>query len=181
MALSSTVYRLQIALSDVDRSVYEALDLRLARHPSESARFMFTRVIAYCLLFEEGIAFGKGLSDADEPAVVVRDLRGDLKTWVDVGTPSPERLHRASKAAERVVVFTQHDPALLIKAVRGKGVHRADDIELYALEPVFLDALDAASDRNARWELVHTAGQLYVTIGGKVIEGGVTRHALEEA
>ena len=47
MALSATVYHLQIELSDVDRGVYEALDLRVARHPSESMPYLLTRVIAY--------------------------------------------------------------------------------------------------------------------------------------
>jgi uncharacterized protein YaeQ len=49
MALTATIYHLQVALSDVDRGVYEALDLRLARHPSESMRYLLTRTLAYCL------------------------------------------------------------------------------------------------------------------------------------
>ena len=65
MALSATVYHIQIELSDVDRGVYESLDLRVARHPSESMPYLLTRVIAYALLFEEGIAFTKGLSTSD--------------------------------------------------------------------------------------------------------------------
>ena len=60
MALQSTVYHLQIELSDVDRGVYEALDLRVARHPSESMAYLLTRTIAYALLYEEGIAFSRG-------------------------------------------------------------------------------------------------------------------------
>jgi uncharacterized protein YaeQ len=52
MALSATVYHLQVDLSDVDRGVYEALDLRVARHPSETMRYLLTRVIAYCLCYE---------------------------------------------------------------------------------------------------------------------------------
>lgn len=180
MALPSTLYHLQIALSDVDRGVYEALDLRVARHPSENMRHMLARVVAYALLFEEGIAFGKGLADADEPALSVRTLTGDLVTWVDVGTPSPERLHRASKAARRVVVFTQHDPALLVRQARGKVIHRREAIEIFALEPSFLDALEAVTERNARWELVRSDGRLYVTAQGRVVEGGLSPVSLDD-
>src|SRR5579859_1018315 len=72
VALTSTVYHLEIDLSDVDRGVYETLDLRLARHPSESKHYLLTRALAYCLFYEEGIAFSKGLSTTDEPAVWVR-------------------------------------------------------------------------------------------------------------
>jgi YaeQ protein len=43
MALSATIHHFQVTLSDVDRAVYEALDFRVARHPSESARYLTTR------------------------------------------------------------------------------------------------------------------------------------------
>jgi uncharacterized protein YaeQ len=159
MALGATLYHIQIDLSDVDRGVYESLDLRVARHPSESMPYLLTRVIAYCLCYEEGIAFSKGLSTTDEPALWIRDAQGNLRTWIEVGTPSAERLHKASKAVPRVVIFTHNDPAQLPReAARGKAIHRAETIEVYALEPKFLSALEALTDRNARWVLVHTAG-----------------------
>jgi uncharacterized protein YaeQ len=178
MAASATMYHLQIDLSDVDRGVYQPVDLRVARHPSETMRHLLARVIGYCLCHQEGIAFSKGLSTNDEPAAWVRDEQGNLRVWIEVGTPSPERLHKASKASPRVVVFTQNDPELLRKGARAKAIHKAAAIEVYALEPAFLDALDAATERNARWVLVHTEGSLYVTIGEESITGTVTRHAL---
>src|SRR5262245_30761707 len=116
MAASATLFHLQIDLSDVDRGVYQALDLRVARHPSETMPFLLTRVIALCLCYEEGIAFSKGLSTTDEPAVWVKEPDGRIALWIDVGSPSPERLHKASKAAARVGVFTHRDPELLKKA-----------------------------------------------------------------
>jgi len=180
MALSATVYHVQIDLSDVDRGVYQSLDLRVARHPSETMRFLLTRVIAYCLCHEEGIAFSKGgLSNTDEPALWIHDLQGNLRAWIEVGTPSAERLHKANKAAPRVVVFTHHDPELLKKAARAKAIFKAEAIEIYALDAAFLDALDAATDRNAKWTLVLTEGTLYVTIGDVSATGVVTRHSLE--
>jgi len=180
VALSATVYHLQIDLSDVDRGVYQALDLRLGRHPSETMRYLLTRIIAYCLLHEDGIAFSKGLSTTEEPALWIKDLQGNLRVWIEVGTPSADRLHKASKASPRVVVFTQHDPEQLKKEARTRAIHQAARIEVYALEPAFLDALDAATNRNARWVLVHTEGTLYVTIGDKTVSGVVTRHSLGE-
>lgn len=179
MALSATMYHLKVDLSDVDRGVYESLDLRIARHPSESARYMLTRIIAYCLCYEEGIAFSKGLSTVEEPAVWVKDLQGNLRLWIEVGTPSAERLHKASKASPRLVVFTQNDPEPLKRATRDKAIFKADEIAIYALAPAFLDELDAATDRNAKWELVHTEGQLYVNVAGKSLSAPVVRHAFE--
>jgi uncharacterized protein YaeQ len=179
MAISATVYHLQIDLSDVDRGVYTALDLRLGRHPSESMRYLLTRVIAYCLCYEEGIAFSKGgLSATDEPPVSVKDAHGNARVWIDVGTPSADRLHKAAKASPRVVVFTQNDPALLQREARTRAIHRAAEIEVYALPATFLDALDALTDRNCKWVLVHTEGSLYVTIGDESVSGTVTRSSL---
>ena len=77
MALGATIYRFLVTLSDVDRGVYESLDVRAARHPSESARYLLTRTLAYCLSYEEGIAFSKGgISSTDEPPLSIRDATG---------------------------------------------------------------------------------------------------------
>ena len=179
MAQTATMYHLKIDLSDADRGVYAALDLRVAQHPSENMRYLLTRVIAYCLCYEEGIAFSKGLADGDEPALWVHDLQGAVTSWIEVGSPSAERLHKATKAAPRVVVFTHYDPELLKRAARAKPIHRAEHVEIYALAPAFLDELEPLTDRTARWELVHTGGELYLTAGGRTMTGAVTRHRLE--
>jgi uncharacterized protein YaeQ len=182
MALSATVYHFQIELSDVDRGVYESLDLRVARHPSESTPYLLTRVIAHALLFEEGIAFSKGgLSTTEEPALWVKDLQGNVRVWVEVGTPSAERLHKVSKACPRVVVFTQHDPRLLLREAQSRPIHKAEQIEVYALDSALLDRLGALTERNARWTLLRNDGVLYVTVGSETVSGAVTRHALVEA
>jgi uncharacterized protein YaeQ len=178
MALSATVYHFQIELSDVDRGVYETLDLRVGRHPSESMPYLLTRVIAYALLFEEGIAFSKGLSTTDEPALWIKDLQGNLRAWVEIGTPSADRLHKASKACPRVVVFTQHDPRLLIREAASRAIHKAEQIEVYALDPAFLHKLEAMTDRNAHWSLLRNDGLVYVTADDQSASGPVTRHAL---
>lgn len=179
MAVGATIYHLQIELSDVDRGVYENLDLRLAQHPSESMPYLLTRTIAYALLYEEGISFSKGgLSSTDEAPLSVRDLQGTLRAWIEIGTPSAERLHKASKASPRVVIFTQHHPRLLVKEAATREIHKADQIEVYALDPKFLDQLGTLTDRNARWTLLRNDDVLYVTVGAKTVSGAVTKHAL---
>jgi uncharacterized protein YaeQ len=111
MATGATIHTFDVQLADVDRGVYDELGLRVARHPSETDAYMVTRVLAYCLEFEEGIAFSEGLSSTEEPAVVVRDLTGALLAWIEVGAPDAARLHHGSKLAERVAVYTHRDPA----------------------------------------------------------------------
>jgi uncharacterized protein YaeQ len=179
VAHQATIYHLQIELSDVDRGVYETLDLRLAMHPSESMAYFLTRTIAYALLYEEGLAFSKGgLSSTDEAPLTVRDLEGNLRAWIEIGTPSAERLHKASKASPRVVVFTQHDPRLLVREAGTRAIHKADQIEVYALDPRFLNQLGELTERNAKWTLLRNDDVLYVTVGARSVSGPVTKHAL---
>ena len=182
MAMPVTIYRLRVALSDVDRGVYETLDLRLARHPSETMRYLLIRTLAYCLNYQDGIAFSKGgLSSAEEAPVAIHDRTGRLIAWIDVGAPSAERLHKASKAAQRVAIFTASDPALLQREAAAKGVFRAADIPIHQIDPAFLDALEGRVDRNTTLELLRTGGHLFVTIAGKTLETALTRVPLAAA
>ena len=126
MALQATVYNFDVELADSDRGVYESLALRVARHPSESEEYLVARLIAYLMEFTEGITFSRGVSEPDEPAIAVRDLTGVLATWIDVGTPDAARLHKASKSARRVVVYTHKDPRQFLKGLAGEKIHRAD-------------------------------------------------------
>ena len=53
MPLTATIYNFEIDLADHDRQAYETLALRVARHPSESEEYFWTRVLAYALEFSE--------------------------------------------------------------------------------------------------------------------------------
>ena len=108
----------------------------------------------------------------------MRDPQGNLRAWVEIGTPSADRLHKASKASPRLVVFTQHDPRLLMKEAGTREIHKADQIEVYALDPKFLEQLGSLTDRNARWTLLRNDGVLHLTVGTDTVSGEVTKHAL---
>jgi uncharacterized protein YaeQ len=168
--------KFEISLAHSDRQIYESLELRVAQHPSESERYLVARVLARALEHAEGLEFSKGgVSDDEEPALVQRDLRGDLVAWIEVGSPTPDRLHKAAKLAPRVVVYAWKSPDELAAAIAERGVHRADRIELYALDPVFLDAAAATLDRVNRWDLAVSGGTLYLSIDGSLEESAVRR------
>lgn len=171
MALGALMYHVEVSLSDVDRGVYEALDLRLARHPSETMRYLLTRMFAYALSYEEGIQFSKGgLSNVDEPAVSVVDPTGLLMAWIEVGSPSAERLHRATKAARRVSVFTYANLAQLRKEAATRVIHKMNEISVWPLAPAFLDALEAKMGRTISMDITRNDGRLYVTVQGETFE-----------
>lgn len=173
MAAGATVYQFEIALSDVDRSVYETLDLRVAQHPSETMPRLIVRTLAYCLAYEDGIAFSKGgLSAVDEAPIAVHDPTGLLRHWIEIGAPSAERLHKASKTG-RLSIYT-HELAQLRRQVAGKSIHKADAIEVWPLEPSFIDPLAERVARRSKLEVARNDGMVYVTLDGVVTETALT-------
>jgi len=179
MALTATIYNFEIDLADADRRVYESLALRVAKHPSESEEHLVTRILAYALEFRAGIGFSAGLSDPDEPAISVRDLTGTIQSWIDIGIPDAARLHKASKASPRVVVYTHKDPAQLVNRLSGERIHRAEELELYAIDRRLIGSLAARLDRRMAFGLSISERDLYISIGPDTLTGGVVRHRLE--
>ncbi|HEX3603522.1 MAG TPA: YaeQ family protein [Steroidobacteraceae bacterium] len=169
MALGATIYTFKIALADSDRGVYEDLDLRVARHPSETAEYLLTRVLAYCLEYAEGISFSGGLSDSDQPAISVRDLTGALRVWVDIGAPEAARLHRAAKLAPRVAVYTHRDAGQLIARLREERIHRAEALELYAIDREWLANLTASLSRRMEFALTVSDRHVYISMGTQTL------------
>jgi uncharacterized protein YaeQ len=178
MALTATIYNFSIELADMDRGVYETLDIKAAQHPSETDEALLARVLAYCCEYGEGIGFSKGISTPDDPAVFVRDLTGALRTWIDVGSPDAARLHKARKAAERVVVYTYKDPKQMLANWTGERIYKAESIDVFSFDAAFLAALVRKLDRRMAFSLSITDGHLYVAFADETVDGAITRHHL---
>ena len=176
VALSSTVYNFDIDLADADRGVYETLALRVARHPSESDEFLVARVLAYCLEYEEGIELSRGgLSDPDDPPIAVRDLTGVLRAWIDIGTPAADRLHRASKAVPRVAVYIHKESAQWLAGLAAADIHRAAELELYAIERSLVASVVARLDRRMSFALSVSERHLFLSFADASLDGRVER------
>jgi uncharacterized protein YaeQ len=175
MALSATIYNFNIDLADADRRVYESIELRVARHPSESEEYLVARVLAYLLEFAEGIEFSRGVSDPHEPTIAIRDLTGAITKWVDIGTPNAARLHKASKAANRVAVYTHKDPTLFLRQLAGEKIHRAETLELYAIDRALIHALVMHLERRVTFSLSVSDHELYLSIGADNFTGAIVR------
>jgi len=174
MALTATMHRFDIRLADSGRRVYETLDLRVARHPSESASFLLVRVLAYCLEYGTGIAFSKGgISSVGEPAISIHDPTGARVAWIEVGSPSAERLHRASKAHPRVAVYTDRRLDLLRAPLAGGRIHKAGEIVVTVFPKAFLRDLESTLDRNVRWDVAIHDGHLFVTCGERAFDAAL--------
>ncbi len=178
MAISATIYNIDIELADSDRQVYETLALRVARHPSESAEYLVTRVLAYAMEFSDGIAFSRGVSEPDEPAILIRDLTGRIQSWIEIGSPDAARLHKAAKAAPRVAVYTHKDAGQLLRNLAGERMHRASAIELYAIDRTLIDVLAARLERRMAFSLSINDRELYLSLDHDTLTGAVVRHPL---
>lgn len=180
MALTATIHTFAIELADVDRGVYEKLDLRVAQQPSETAEYMLSRVLAYCLEYTEGISFTEGVAAGDEPAVLVRDLTGRITTWIEVGAPDAARIHRAAKLAARVAVYTHRAIRVVMEQLSGKAIHRAGEIPVYTFDPAFMQQVTGMIERRNKLALTVTERQLYLDIGGQTITTTVEEHWIGE-
>ena len=178
MTQGSLLHRFEISLADVDRGRYAELDLRVAQHASESAAFLLTRVLAFCLEHEDGIAFSPGGVSSDEPAVSVRELDGTLRAWIEVGWPSPERLHKASKSAPRVAVYAHKDLEGFVERLGGARIHRAAEIAVRGFEPGFLAGLERRLERRVRWQLSVVDGSVFLAADGASLASPVVERRI---
>ncbi|MDY0137457.1 MAG: YaeQ family protein [Thiomicrospira sp.] len=106
MALKPTIYKFNIALSDMDRHLYQTLNLTVAQHPSETIERMMVRVLVYCINLDPQLEFCKGLSDTDKPDMWAKSLDGQIDQWIDIGEPSVERIKKASHLAKTASVYS---------------------------------------------------------------------------
>lgn len=155
MAQTSTLFRFQIELSDIDRGRYETLDFRTAMHPSENGAYLLTRVIAYALNCDQGLEFSpQGLGDPDVPALRLMSPNGNFELWIDIGNPSSKRMNKATKTAKVVKVYTYKDPKALLSDLNAESVHKGSQIEIYSLRADFLEKLSLGLQRDNKWSFV---------------------------
>ncbi|TAK15854.1 MAG: YaeQ family protein [Acidobacteria bacterium] len=178
MALGATLYSFAIELADMDRGVYETLDVKAARHPSETEEALITRVLAYCREFADGIGFSPGVSTPDEPAIFVRDLTGALRAWIDIGAPDAARIHKARKSADRVAVYTSRDPKQMLANWAGERIHKAESIDVFSFDPAMIAALVGRLERRMAFSLSVSDAHLYAAFGDATIDGAIQRHPI---
>jgi len=106
MALSSTIFKANLQISDMDRNYYAEHLLTLARHPSETDERMMVRLLAFALHADERLSFTKGLCADDEPDLWQMSLTNEIELWIDVGLPDERRLRKACSRAKLVLLYS---------------------------------------------------------------------------
>ncbi len=105
MAINSTIYKIDLQVSDMDRNYYQQHSLTIAKHPSETDERVMVRLIGFAMYANEMLTFGKGLSDDEEPDLWQKDLTGAIELWMDVGLPTEKDIRKAAGRAKQVVVM----------------------------------------------------------------------------
>jgi uncharacterized protein YaeQ len=170
MALPSTVYRVNIQLSDVDRGVYESLQATVARHPSETEERLVARLLAYALFFEPELTFTKGIGAGDEPDLWLKGPDDRVLLWVEVGLPEPDHLIKASRHAARVALIACGRALPRWEQQHLSKLERVPNLSVICFDQAFINRLVSKLDRSINWSITITDGNLYLNIGAETFE-----------
>lgn len=189
MALTPTRFEVRVALSDVERGVSLEETVITARHPSETAEHLMLRVLAYCLLYREGLVFGPGLCDGEASDLEARDAAGRVTLWVECGAVEATKLRRIvqqhAEAEVHVILCDERRRRELLDGIAAlpHGIKDRRRVTLWRIDPVLVAALARNEARRQRWSLTVVGGHLYLDIhgdgSGESLDGEVSAEALE--
>jgi uncharacterized protein YaeQ len=179
MALTPTRMEFRIALSNVDRGVERQEAVIIGMHPSETPEHLMLRVLAWCLLTEERLEFGPGLSTPDSPDLWTHDLTGVLTCWIECGSADVEALRKIvqknSQAQVHAVFGDLRRRDELRDAIAASGRKGLDRIQLWMIDEQLVRALAARHERRQRWSVTVVGDHFYIDADGTSFDGEVTR------
>jgi uncharacterized protein YaeQ len=169
MALKATICKADLHIADMGRNYYAEHALTVARHPSETDERMMLRILAFALNADEQLAFGKGLSDTDEPDLWQKDLTGAIAHWIEVGQPDEKRLLRACGRAARVTVYAYGSRAeTWWKAIAGK-LARAKNLAVWRIPAEASEALAGLAARSMQLQCTVQDGQIWLSDASRTV------------
>ncbi len=170
MALKATIFKLDLALADLDRNVFDRYALTIARHPSENDLRMMVRVLAFMRYADRLLSFGKGLSSDEEPDLWRRDLTGTIELWIVVGLPDERWLRKASGRSHDVVVFAYGGRAADIWWEQNRALlEKLPNLTVFALAPDDAQALAGLASRAMELHCTTQDGEMLISAAGEAI------------
>jgi len=171
VALKATVFKAYLQIADMDRNYYHDHSLIIARHPSETDERMMVRLVAFALHADEALAFGKGLSTDDEPALWQKDLTGAIELWIDVGLPDEKDIRKACGRAARVIIYSYggRSADLWWEQNRGK-LERLKNLTVINLPAAATQALATLAQRTMQLQCTVQDGEVWLADDNERIE-----------
>jgi uncharacterized protein YaeQ len=161
MALKSTIFKANLQVADLDRHYYAEHALTIARHPSETDERMMVRCLAFALHADDALAFGKGLSDVDDPDLCVRDLTGAIQLWIEVGQPDERTILKACGRATNVVVYAYSFSATLWWKSIADKVDRARNLSVRMVSSESAQKLATLAQRTMDLQCMIHEGEIW--------------------
>lgn len=163
MALKATIFKATVQVADMDRNFYDALQLTLARHPSETDERMMIRLLAFAVHAHEDLQFTRGISTDDEPDLWRKSLTDEIDLWIDLGLPDESRVRKACNRARAVQLYTYGDRAVgpWWEKLRGK-VSRFDNLTLSHIPDDTARALAALAQKSMTLQCSIQDGQIWL-------------------
>jgi uncharacterized protein YaeQ len=170
MALKATVYRAELAISDIDRGYYETHALTLARHPSETEERLMIRLLAFAMHADERLEFGRGLSAEDEPDLWLKEDNGEISLWIDVGLPDERRLRRAAGRARALKLLTYGERAAVIWWRKNEtSLARLETLAVHQLPDESVKGLAGLAARAMKLQVTLQDGQVSVSDSNRYV------------
>jgi uncharacterized protein YaeQ len=170
MALKSTICKAVLQIADIDRNYYGEHALTVARHPSETDERMMVRLLAFALNAHEHLAFGKGLSDTEEPDLWQKDLTGAIEHWIEVGQPDEKRLLRAAGRARQVTVYAYGNRAELWWKPIADKLERAKNLAVWRVPAPVVQALEQLAGRTMQLQCTVQDAQAYFSNAAETVQ-----------
>jgi len=177
LAIKPTIYKLRIALSDLERHYYDSLNLTIALHPSETQERMVARVLAFCLNAQTDLSFTKGLSAIDEPDIWLKLMDDTVDLWIDVGEPSVDRVKKASRQAKKVRVYSFNSKSD-VWWEQSQSKVQFSNVSVTRFDYAQIEALTSHLERTSDWSVTVTGQSAYVATSSGEVE--VTWDILKE-
>lgn len=160
MALSASIFKTNVQLSDMDRQHYSTYSLTLARHPSETDERMMVRLIAFMRYADERLVFTKGLSDTEEPDLWVKDLTGQTDLWIEVGVPTVKRIVSKSRQVKKIVVFGYGRNAGLWWKKNKADLEKIPNLEVVILPVELTESISRHVGKSMEWQCLIQDSQM---------------------
>ncbi len=170
MATGTTIYRATVQLADSDRGVYTELRATLARHPSETAERLVTRLLAYALFYEPGLVFTKGISDGDQPDLWVLDADNRVGLWLEVGLPDVARITKACRHATRVLLLLSGQRRRVWEGLHLADLKTASNLAIWTVDQSVIQKLADYLERSVTWSVTVSGGVVYLAVGNHSLE-----------
>jgi uncharacterized protein YaeQ len=178
MALQATRLVFRLVLSNVDRGVEREEPVNVARHPSETQDHVVLRMLAWCLLWQEGLEFGPGLSIPDTPDLWARDLTGRLVSWIECRAVESERLKKIVNGAGGTQVTFLVDSEKRAREMKQDldGWKRVPaNVSIHVVDHALVAGLAASEQRQQKWRVTVVGDHFYVDADGQSLDGAVTK------